>query len=237
MRPAGRAEAEKALALNPTLSEPHSALGILSVSEFDWLNAEREYKLAIENNPNDAEPHYFYAINCLIAQKRFDEAISQFRRALELDPLSGIINSNFATGLIIARRFDEAHEQLRKTLELDPSFGATLWRASEFEAYLGNYASARELWIRAHPEAATVDFGTGKEGFFQGLLKLQGDRSLYRPLVYAMLGRKDEAFQDLTRDIEDYPVDMVFWIRRPELDSLHSDPRYAELLHRMNLSP
>ena len=237
--PSGRAEAEKAVALNPTLSEAHTALGSVSARDFDWVDAEREFKVAIENNPNDAEAHYFYAISCLLPQKRFDEAISQYRKALDLDPLSVITNGNFAFGLMVAGRFDEAREQFRKTLELDPSFRIALARASEFEAYMGNYASARELLIRAYPEAATLDFGTGKDGYFHGWLKLARERkaATYFPIGYAMLGRKDEAVQALTRNVEDYPGEMGFWIRRPELDSLHSDPRYIELLRHMNLSP
>ena len=121
--PIGKAEAERAVQLDPMLSEVHVALAVVNTSTFDWASAEREFKVAIETNPNDANAHYFYAMYYLLPQKRFDEAIAEYRKALQLDPLSEVINTNLGVELMIARRFDEAREQFRKTLELDPKFG------------------------------------------------------------------------------------------------------------------
>jgi len=237
--PNGRTEAEKAIALNPILGEAHTALLIVSESEFNWAAVEREFKLAIEANPNDPTAHYFYALVYLQPQERYDEAIAEYRKALELDPLSAIINTNYGYVLMVARRFDEAREQYRRTLELDPTFRIALQRSSELEAYLGNYSAARQLIIRAYPEATEVDFGSGKDGYYLGRLKLKSaeeDKILNFSIAYAMLGRKDEAFDALSRAMQIDPADLPHWIRRPEFDSLHSNPRYAELLRQMNFS-
>ncbi len=234
--PSGKAEAERAVQLDPMLSEVHVALAVVKTSTFDWASAEREFKVAIETNPNDANAHYFYAIEYLLPQKRFDEATAEYRKALQLDPLSGVINQNLGVELMIAKRFDEAREQFRKTLELDPKFGITSERYAELEAYLGNYSIARQLRTTYCPEDAKLDFGTGKETYYRTDLKSPCRRMPMRSaLDYAMLGRKDEAFRELNHDLEDDPTDANWWIRRPEYDSLRSDPRYAELLRRMNL--
>src|SRR5713101_2929954 len=234
--PSGKAEAERAVQLDPMLSEVHVALAVVKTSTFDWASAEREFKVAIETNPNDANAHYFYAIEYLLPQKRFDEATAEYRKALQLDPLSGVINQNLGVELMIAKRFDEAREQFRKTLELDPKFGIASERYAELEAYLGNYSTAHQLRTTYCPEDAKLDFGTGKEAYYRTDLKSPCRRMPMRSaLDYAMLGRKDEAFRELNHDLEDDPTDANWWIRRPEYDSLRSDPRYAELLRRMNL--
>ena len=232
--PDSLSEAQKALKLDPGLSEAHLAMATGSPSRFRWEEAEREFKRAIETNPNDANAHYFYAHMCLVPQKRFDEAMVEYRKALELDPLSGIINTNYGHGLMIAGRLDEAREQLRKTMELDPTFGVALFRAAELAAYTGDFATARKLTIRANPEAAKLDFGDGKEGYYQARLKL-GGTNLQSAIDDAMLGKKDDALRGLYFAFDNDPGDLVTWIRRPECESLHSDPRFEELLRKMKL--
>jgi len=236
--PSGKAEAERAVRLDPMLSEAHIALGVLNSTAFEWASSEREFKIAVETNPNDANVHYFYAIACLVPQKRFDEAIVELSKALELDPLSGAINTNFGFVLMQAKRFDQAREQFRKTRELDPHFEMATERSAELEAYLGNYSTARQLRITRCPEEAKLDFGTGKEAYYQSVLKSPcfGGRGVGSAVSYAMLGKKDEAFHDLHYDLESGTRNLIVDIRRPEYDSLRSDPRYAELLRRMNLS-
>jgi len=238
--PSGKAEAERAVQLDPMLSEVHVALAVVNTSTFDWASAEREFKVAIETNPNDANAHYFYAKDYLLPQGRFDEATAEYRKALQLDPLSEVINTNLGVGLMIAKRFDEAREQFRKTLELDPKFEIASERFAELEAYLGNYSTAQQLRPTFCPEDAKLDFGTGKEAYYRTDLKSPCRRLAWRlawrfALDYAMLGRKDEAFRELNHFLEDDPTGANWYIRRPEHDSLRSDPRYAEMLRRINL--
>ena len=113
----------KALELDDTLAEAHTSLADRSASMTSIsLRAAREFQRAIELNPNYATAHQWYGIDLLVALGRFDEAISEVKRALELDPLSLIINSDLGRTYYFARRYDEAIEQLRKTLEMDPNF-------------------------------------------------------------------------------------------------------------------
>jgi hypothetical protein len=139
---------------------------------------------------------------------------------------------------MIAGRLEEAREQLRKTMELDPSFHVALYRASELAAYMGDFGTARELTVRAHPEVAKTDFGNGKQDYYQAHLKMQEmirGPKLQSAIDNAMLGKKDDALRDLNFLLDHDVSDLVTWIRRPEFELLHSDPRYEELLRKMKL--
>src|SRR5713226_5381496 len=125
--PKAKEAASKALELDDTLAEPHAALGYVKTHyEWDWAGAEREFKRAIELNPNYATAHFWYG-NCLEATGRLDEAIAEANRAQEADPLSLAISSAAGRKLYFARRYDQAIEHLRKTLEMDPRFSRTHW--------------------------------------------------------------------------------------------------------------
>jgi eukaryotic-like serine/threonine-protein kinase len=232
----GRAEAEKTLQLDPTSSEAHAVLGTIAADEFNWETSEKQFKLAIETGPNNPVAHYFYAHQCLLPQKQFSKALSEYREALKVDPLSSVINTNYGLALMIVNRYDEAREQFRKTLDLDPSFSNALLRSAELEGFLGNYEIARQSIIRFDPEAAKIDFGKSKQSFYRARLRLPLDRgSLNLSMDYAMLGSKDAALRELNHAVEDDAGDAIVWTLRPEFDSLRDDPRYAELRHKMNL--
>src|ERR1044072_9145016 len=120
--PKAKEAALKALELDDRLAEAHASLGqIAAYYDYDFPVAEREYRRALELNPNYAPAHQWLA-ESLSTMKRFDEALAEIKRALELDPLSLIINRLYADILIDARRFDEGVEQFHKTIELDPNF-------------------------------------------------------------------------------------------------------------------
>src|SRR4029077_14963259 len=113
----------KALELDEKLAEAHTALAqVLSVADLDLTRSIPEYERAIALNPNYATAHQWYSRRALATIGRFDEAIAQGNRAIELDPFSPIINADVGATLIQARRYDEAITQLRKTLEIDPTF-------------------------------------------------------------------------------------------------------------------
>ena len=233
--PKAKPEAEKAIQLDPALGQGHLALASALTSEFDWPASEREFKLALDANPNDANTHYFFAHSCLVPQKRFDEAMSHYRKALELDPLSAIINTNYGFALFIAGHTDQAREQYLKALQIDPSFTVALWRSAELETYAGNPEVARQLISRFNPNAAPLYFGKGKEALYRGMQAGAEVDYFVEAFSYAALGKNDLAFQSLQRALREDPGDLIVWIRRPEYDSLHADPRYAELLKRMRL--
>ena len=121
--PKAMAAAKKALELDDTLAEAHTTLALaLWYYDFDFSQANREFQRAIELNPNYATGHQQYGNNTLSALGRFDEAIAEGKRAVELDPLSLVINADLGMNYYYARRYDEAITQLRKTLEMDPGY-------------------------------------------------------------------------------------------------------------------
>src|SRR5262245_40993618 len=121
--PKAIAAAKKALALDDTLAEAHTTLRIaIYLYGFDFAQANREFQRAIELNPNYATGHQQYGNVTLAALGRFDDAIAEGKRAVELDPLSLIINADLGMTYYFARRYDEAIAQHRKTLEMDPGF-------------------------------------------------------------------------------------------------------------------
>jgi len=213
------------------------ALANVATAEFKWDEAQREFNLALQTSANNVTAHYFFAHGFLIPQKRFDEALSEYRKALAVDPLSGIVNTNYGVGLMIARHFDEARTQFHQALALDPSFEVALMRSANLEAYLGNYEAARQFAIRRNPDFAKIKLNPTKEDYYRGYLQIGfgGKYTVGQASAYAMLGDRDEALRLLDSCLKDDAMDLVTWIRRPEFDSLRSDPRYAELMRRMNL--
>src|SRR6185369_14227316 len=122
LMPKAKEAALKALALDDNLAEAHASLGqITAYYDYDFPTAEREYRRAIELNPNYATAHQWLAEH-LAAMRRNDEALAEIRRALELDPMSVIMNRIYADVLADGRQFDQAIEQYQRALELDPNF-------------------------------------------------------------------------------------------------------------------
>ena len=143
----------KALRLDPNLAEAHLALGkVLFFGEIDLIGATREYQRAVELKPNDATAHHWFGNDALAALGRFEEAIAEGKRAVELDPLSPIINADFGTTFYYARRYDESAAQLRKTLEIDPTFfyahynlGIVLQVTGDLSGAIAEYEKAKQL--------------------------------------------------------------------------------------------
>lgn len=118
--------ASKALEIDPQLGgEVHAVLAINShFNEWDWANADREYKLAVELSPNYATAHHWYA-EFLATEGRFDESFAEYQRALELDPLSLAVKTDLGLNYYHARQFDRAAEYLKKLKESDPNYMRT----------------------------------------------------------------------------------------------------------------
>jgi tetratricopeptide (TPR) repeat protein len=119
--PKAKAAALKALQLDDTLAEAHAALAYAEFfADWDWPSAEREFKRAIELNPNSALSHDRYA-ECLKTRLRFNESIAEAQRAQELDPLSPEIVSQLANVYLVTQRYDESIAQFQKALDLNPN--------------------------------------------------------------------------------------------------------------------
>jgi serine/threonine protein kinase/Tfp pilus assembly protein PilF len=244
-----RASAERAIALDPGSAEGHAALGTSYWIAFDDNKPEPEFRRAIELNPNFALAHEYYAW-FLTSVGRFSEALEQNRKAQELDPLSLGQNSWEGQIYLYQRDFDGAIKQFKRILETDPNY-------ANAHLALGDAYFAKGMCHEAQQEASSYmtlmgfaeQASSGKraydtagcKGFLQIRIHVQSDAGkmeFYFPYQvaedYARLGDKEAAFTWLHRCFEER-AGMNFVKFDPAFDSLHSDPRFADLLRRMGL--
>src|SRR5579862_5364640 len=250
--PTAKAAALKALEIGDTLAEAHASLGwTKALYDGEWAGAEREFKRAIELNPSYGDARLMYGAD-LRKMGRVEEAIAEYRRAQELDPLS--LSSSTFLGLTFyeARQYDQAIEQERKTLELDPNFtqaSADLGFAYAQKSMYKEAIAEFEKGLMVSPDDTRTLSGlgyvyavAGRKAEAQKVLNQLSDLSKERYVeaegiahIYTGLGEKDKAFEWLDKAIEEHAVgDIKAW---PDFDPLRSDPRFADLLRRMNLQP
>ena len=250
--PKAKEAALKALAIDDTLAEPHVSLAhILYYYDHDFASAEREYKRAIELNPNYPTAHQWYAVY-LMSVGRFDEALTQNRRAQELDPLSLPINMTLGWVMLTARRPDEAVQQLRKTLELDQNFILAHHRLGLVFEQQGKYEDAINEFKQVVNLTAGKPLGNaalarayalaGRRAEAQKILNELQQLSAQRfvspvtvALIFSALGEKDQAFAWLDKGV--YARDGLLVRLRFDhrFDSLRSDPRFADLVKKAGL--
>ena len=224
----------KAVELDDTLPEAHTARAIALANEWKWKEAESEFRRAIELNPNNATAHYFYAMNYLAPQNRNDQALEQFRIALSLDPLSSIVNANYALMLLQARRYPESLAQFQKILARDPNFLPAHYKLSQLYANTGRFADAvNEIrHIIPKPISASAD----AKGYLALTLAMDdSDRSAAVAVAAALAGDRNQAFEYLEKAYSDGDSELLFVIRFPALDQLRSDPRFKDLMRRLGL--
>ena len=249
--PKAKAAALRALELDNTLGEAHASLGQALVAyDFDFAGANREFRRAIELNPNYATAHQWYAESGLIPLGRFDEAIAEINRASELDPLSVIINADVGGVLLNACHYDEAIAQLRKTLEMDPGFYYAHWNLGQVLEMKGltseamaEYEKAMSLDPDPLPQALLgrlyAKMGRTKEALavLERLRQASGERyvSPYNfAIVYAGLGHKEEAIRFLEQTYEERDgYNIVFLEIDPFLSPLRGDPRFEALARKI----
>ena len=250
--PKAKAAAQKALELDSSLGEAHAALAqALFAYEFKFAEANREFRQAIALNPNYATAHHWYAESGLTPLGRFDEAIVEIKRALELDPLSLIINADVGTVLFNARRFDDSIEQLRTTVQMDPGFYYAHWALGEALEIKGRtneamaeYEKALALNQEDPLPLALLGRVYARIGRRDEALKIlkrlqtsssQGYVSPYNSaLVYLGLGQKDEAIRALEQTYEDRDGYNIAFLKVDAfLDPLRDDPRFQSLVQRV----
>ena len=225
--------ARKALELDDSLSEAHSARAQALATECKWSEAEPEFRRAIELNSNNATAHYFYGLY-LTTEKRFDEAMEQYRIALSLDPLSSIVNANYGITLMIARRYPESLARFQKVIARDPNFPAAHYKLSQLYASTGRFAEAVSEFEKAFKKPIPVS--PDAKGYLQLAMAMNdSDRSGASAVAAALCGDRDEAFRYLEKAYTDGDNELLMVIRYPALDPLRSDPRYADLMRRLGL--
>jgi len=251
--PKAKAAAVRAIEIDDSLAEAHSALGVyLSMYSWNQPAAEQEFRRAIALNPKYPTAHQQLANLCLMARGRFDEGIAEGRRAEELDPLSPVISMDVGANLTRARRFDEAIAQLNRTLALDPNFYAARYALGTAYHANGQYVEAiaefrkaltldDDPWVKALLARSLAKSGQRGEAT-RILAELQSEAehryvtSSAFAIVYAALGEKDKAFVWLEREITERGSRPPLFSVNPVFDDFREDPRFQDLLHRIALA-
>jgi TolB-like protein/Tfp pilus assembly protein PilF len=248
----GKAAAAKALELDDTLAEAHTALGqALFTYDRNTAESDRQYQRAIQLNPNFATAHQWYGGANLVATGRFDQAIAEGRRAVELDPLSLIANLELAAIYGYARQNDQAIAQLRKIVEMDPNWYLAHMVLCETYNFKGQFAEAIAECEKAkglNDDPAVLSFlavAYARSGKREEAMKIVTQmhelaRQRYVPAygfgyAYAALDDKDQAFKWLERSLQDRGWEITYIKVDPGIDSLRSDPRFDDLVKRLGL--
>ena len=249
----GKAAALKALEIDPGMGEALSILALLQCTlDWDWHEGERNIRRALELKPSYAWAHDQYAM-MLSAMSRHEEAVREVRRAVELEPAAPVFRTHLAWMLIRAGMYDEAMVECRKTVELDPNFAITYYWIGLVCGLLGNHDEAIPALETAHArvgstfvtlELARAYAIAGRQADCERLLADMHrtfDRDYAEPLgfamVYAALGRADEAFHWLERAAQARTGFFAVWVNGdPRLAPLRNDPRMTDLLRRMGLA-
>jgi len=247
-----KAALEKALALDDTQGEAHAILGhIHFLWDWDWVAAEQEYKRALELGPPSSMIQIRYAIY-LSSMGRHNEALQEMRAAHVLDPVSHVSNDILGFVYYLAHDFDRAIDQYQKTLALYPDSG-------NVHLYLGRCYEQKAMYPEAFQEyqrmeslegATVAELTTRRQAFaksgmrgywqieLEGAIRESKRRyfsSDYIAELYVNLGKKDHAIEFLEKAYEARSHDMAFILVEPRFNSLHSDPRFQDLLRRIGL--
>jgi len=251
--PAAKAAALRALEIDPTLPQAHSALAdALAIYDWNWAESESHFKKAFELDPNISYIHLVYAGSYLPAVKRTAESVKEAERALELEPLS-LINNSVAVGTYVKdRQYPKALEQARKAFELDPSFPLARYWLGMALVTNGKYDEAISVsqqapadlpsaWMSLVPLAHAYAKTGNRAEVEKQIAKMEALRSsryvrtYYLASIYATLGDKDKAFGELEKSFEDHDCFLNQIAADPFMDPIREDPRFKDLLRRMNL--
>lgn len=257
--PKSREAAEKALQLDDSLAEAHTSMADVTP---DYATKEREFKRAMALNPNYATARYFYAFNCLVPTGRLDEAIAEFKKALELDPTSLIINANLGRTYFIARQYDLAEQQFKHTEELAQGFFSPIvGRRIDMSEYQGKYEQAMALLAQlaknnpANPKNPVMTSERletmqrafakeGEKGYWSVKLEfyLQDAKRRYMAqapiaVAYARTGDLNTAFKWLDKAVAEQDEETTWMNSSPLYDVFRSDPRWPELVRRVGVTP
>jgi tetratricopeptide (TPR) repeat protein len=250
--PEAKRAAQKALELDPNCGEAHAALGWIATGfDWDWTAAERAFQRAIELQPQYGPVHIWFS-HFLRAMDRTEESLAESRRALECDPLGLVLNMHLGWHHIYSRRYERAVEQLLKTLELDRTFitahmflGQAYEQLGTFSDSIAHYEKAVELSQRHAPYLAELGHGYAAAGrradamaTLEELMQLSsrqyvGARGIAE--IYLALDDRDNAFSWLEQAFSQRNGWLIHMRENPRYDRVRSDPRYLNLLRRLNL--
>jgi tetratricopeptide (TPR) repeat protein len=247
-----RMAAMKAVELSPNLADAHYALGQVKFSDWEWAEAEREFKLSIELNPNLAKA-YSGLQGYLVVMGRYDEAIAAAQRSVELDPVDYVAATRLSIAFHRVRRYDEAIETAKRVIEIEPNFFFAHTALADAYTAKGMYKEAiaeyqESLRLRGG-NGAVIEANIGVTYVKMGMrakaeeilesIKSKANNFSSTPidlaLLYDALGKRDEAFAVLEQTFAERAGDLQYMRTNPKFDNLRPDPRFADLLRRMNL--
>jgi len=243
VRPLETAAALKALEIDPTLDAAHRVMALIKRHDWDWTGSEAAFKRAVELNPSSYDNHRSYAI-ALNLTRRFDEALVEGKKAQNLDPIS--LGSIVAQILLFQKEYDAAIEELQEILEINPSdrfshhwLVWSYWFKGEHEQAIEQAERAASLGIQPQMPVFLRHLLSGNRE--EAVRTIENWGSALQPQIraglYAMLGDKDLAIELLEKGLEEDYASIMFANVWPEFDPLRDDPRFQDLLRRMNLGP
>jgi len=247
-----KAAAQRALQIDERLAEAHAALAYgMHLYEWNWPEIEKEHQRALELDPNHVTAHHWYSL-FLTAMARFEEAFTHMRCALELDPLSPVLNSHYGWIFYFAGQNDRAVEQLQKTVEMEPRFavgrcflGLAYERGKKYAAAIREFKAAREF-SKGHPMAiASLSHVCGMSGkkaeakrYLEELLETSRQRHVspyFFALAHAGMGEKELVFEWLEKAFQERSGWLGNLNVEPGFDQVRSDPRFGDLVRRVGL--
>ena len=250
--PKAKAAALTALQFDPDLGEAHTPLAaVLWLHDWQWPEAQKEFKRSLELNPNYPTANHWYA-EYVMTMGRHAEAIAKIKNSQTLDPLSLIINVAIGRDYYLARRYDEALEHLLQTVELDPNYPVTYWVLGLLYMTTGR----SDLAIAAGEKAVTLSGGSplmraalahsyGKAGRTKEALQILDDLTGLAKCKYVAphffagihigLGENDLALDCLQQSYEEHSHWLIYLHIDPTMDDLRSEPRFQDLLKRVGL--
>jgi tetratricopeptide (TPR) repeat protein len=252
--PRAKDEARRALSIDPRLAEAHATMGKIQTDYYwDWEQAERDFQQAIKLRPKYANSHLWYSM-LLATQGRFDEAVSEANRALELDYFSPVTRTQVGQVLYRARRYDDAIAALRKSLDLEPNFAAAHYFLGQCHLMKGNRDEAIVEFKRALNIAPNTPDFIAMIGYTHAvagrrdqarrcLAELdEAAKSRYAPpfgyaTIYAGLGESEMAFKWMDKGYEERDPRVRALSTDPLFDELRADPRFIALMRRAGLGP
>ena len=248
--PRGKAAAERAIQLDDNSAEAHASLAVFKYFyEYDWTGAEREFRRAIELNPNYAYAHYMFGFG-LALQGRLDEALAEGERAMELDPLSPVITADAAAAVVWQGKYEAAKQLTRKAGDLDPTFFYPRYLAGWIDLEAGKSSDSISELQKANSlgsppfVAAWLGYAYGVSGDrtrAMATFEQLKNRSLHGyvapfnlAIIYLGMGDRVRALDSLEKAYADHS-EWMEWLKMDRIfDPLRSEPRFIALMKKLN---
>ncbi len=249
--PKGKAAALRALEIDAALAEARTSLGaISSIYEHNWKDAEYQFNLAIQSNPNYAPAHSWYGLFALIPLQRFEEAVVHMKVAQGLDPLTPFVNTIVGMCHYFHRDYDTAIRELRQVIHLDPAFptahlflARALWDSDRKDEAIEVFRKAAELYPKGAMFAAHLAYAIARSGATENAVRLLSDLKNQRALSYVpatslgilelALGNTQAALDFFEEAYEESYLYSIWLATDPLYDEIRSEPRFRALLRKL----